>query len=142
MELDFSARLRQTLDQIQSGKRYDVTETEVTATSEAETISLTSVKWSDPRQEDFPADSKEWERLMALVEHTPELHSMLNTIRGVGANLVPGKTSYLLRPVIDPTGNKGWATEAEYNDMKKHLKSYQGTIEGALMQLHKRCAVR
>lgn len=132
--MDFSTRLRQTLDQING--------VNVTATNLPETISLASVKWSDPRATDLPDDSAEWCMLMELIGQHAELFNMLDSFRAGGTTLQRGKSKYILKPIIDPTGKTGWESEQDFKDMTKHLMPWVGTIDAAMMQLHKRCDPR
>jgi hypothetical protein len=136
--VDFSTRLRQTLDQINK-PLPSADEADVTATF-FDTISPASIKWSDPRP-DLADDADEWKQLMAMVDQA-ELHSMLDTLREIGTTLERQNTMYRLRPVIDPSGAKGFEDLEQFNAMRKHLMPYVGTLEGLMMQLHRRCGGR
>lgn len=132
--IDFGTRLRQTLNQINAKH--------VTATSVPATISPMSGIWSDPRSADLPDDTSEWCELMNLIAEHTELCEMLDTFRRAGTILVRGKAKYMLKPIIDETGRTGWESEQDYKDMTKHLMPWIGTIDAAMMQLHRRCGER
>jgi hypothetical protein len=125
------------LDQI--NRQQSVTDTNVTATNE-QTISPTSVKWSDPRP-DLTDDAEEWQLLMAMIEDR-ELHSMFDSLREVGTILERQQKMYRIRPMIDPIGKRGWESIEQFNEMKRHLMPFVGTVEALMMQLHRRCGTR
>ena len=125
--IDFGSRLKAVMDEIKP----------------KETISLASIKWSDPRKDDMPEDSECWIDLMELIDHHPELHANLAVIREGGARLIRGHKIYLIKPVYDETGRTGWSNEAEYMDARKGIIEYKPTLEAALLKLHhKRCSGR
>lgn len=132
--MDFSTRLRQTLDQING--------VNVTATNVPETIFPKAGTWSDPRATDLSDDSLEWCVLMELIAEHKELFNMLDSFREGGTTLQRGKSKYILKPIIDKTGKTGWESEQDFKEMTKHLMPWVGTIDAAMMQLHKRCDPR
>lgn len=135
---DFSSRLMEALKVIKKDRGYP-TDTDVTATS---TILPTSRKWSDPR-DDLNEDSHLWYELMALVDHNEELFNQLAYFRASGSILSRGKNSYIMKPLIDSTGNRGWPNEASYLEMRdKHLKNHAETLRAALLKMHWSCDPR
>ena len=91
-----------------------------------------------------PGDSLLWMELFQIscsMQH-PNLASMLAYIRNVGARLIPdSQFGFLIQPVIDPTGFRGWPSQADYDREKQCLvtpKNYTQVLIRALVELRKR----
>lgn len=91
----------------------------------------------DPRP-DLQEDHQLWCRLLelAMERHGEELAGILNGFRCGGTRLKKGKTSYLLRPDIDPNGKVAWESVAEYEQMKnKYLEPWRKEVVALLKEL-------
>lgn len=70
-----------------------------------------------------PEDSFLWMELFCLCSYN-EMASMLAYIRNVGARLVPhNQFGFMIQPIIDPTGFRGWKSLEHYNQEKQCLTS-------------------
>lgn len=71
--------------------------------------------FADPRPE-FHEDSALWRRLLvAAFRRDPDLGMALFLFRSMGSRLERTRSGWAVRPgQIDPTGRRGWMSEAEY----------------------------
>lgn len=88
----------------------------------------------DPRP-DLEEDSELWARLLHLAEKKKsELAGILHGFRCQGTRLKRGRTSYVLRPDIDPV--RAWPRQEEYEkERDKWLKPYTKEIAALLKSL-------
>ena len=92
------------------------------------------LKITDPRP-DLIEDSELWTRLLELAsERDKDLAGTLHGFRCQGTRLKRGRTSYVLRPDIDPV--RAWPSQAEYEkERDKWLKPYTKEIAVLLKSL-------
>ena len=90
----------------------------------------------DPRP-DIDNDYAIWVSLFAETDgKAPMLSDALFGLRCVGATLAKTESGYVLRPVIDETGNCGFADYAEYREQAdKWLKPWVGPLKKLLASL-------
>lgn len=86
------------------------------------------------------ADSELWLEFFRIVDKLyPEskLLEHLYAFRTAGANLKPGKKTYVIRPVIDPQGMVSiWYDIAKYEEFRdEFLKPYADQVRTALIKL-------
>ena len=87
--------------------------------------------YTDPRP-DLEADSILWTKLLIKAEKiNPNLAGTLHGFRCGGLRIKRGRTSYLLRPDLDPTGNLAtWKDQDEYDyDKLMHLFQYRAEVK-------------
>jgi hypothetical protein len=71
-------------------------------------------QYSDPRP-DLQEDSWFWLQMFAGAED-PMFEGILHGFRCMGARILMGRAGgYIIRPTIDPKGEKGWKSQEEYN---------------------------
>lgn len=129
MELDFSERLKQAIEEVNRKKE--------------ELSTIEEIKpWMDPRALDLSNDSIYWIDLMKLVSKYDELWSMLDTVRCAGAVLVRDHRTFRIKPIIDETGKRGWESMSEYDKAKEQLMKFQVTLTAALLELFKQHPIR
>jgi hypothetical protein len=91
-----------------------------------------------------PEDSFLWMELfqIACSMNYANMASMLAYLRNVGARLVPDdQFGFVVQPVIDITGFRGWKSQADYDREKKCLTEpvdYTQVLITALIELRKR----
>ncbi len=92
------------------------------------------LKITDPRP-DLIEDSELWTRLLELAsERDKDLAGTLHGFRCQGTRLKRGRTSYVLRPDIDPV--RAWPRQEEYEkERDKWLKPYTKEIAALLKSL-------
>jgi hypothetical protein len=92
--------------------------------------------YADPRP-DIDEDKLLWVTLFLEADRVNyKLSDALFGLRCVGARLEKTDTGYVLRPVIDPTGNCGFKDWAEYREQAdKWLKPFLGPLKGLLRDL-------
>lgn len=92
---------------------------------------------SDPRP-DLKEDSSLWLTLLGRVDHSGD-DSLLGTLLAVrceGATLEEKGKNYVIRPVIDPTGYKGWRSQKDYAAFRdKWMEPYRKKIADLLKTL-------
>lgn len=99
--------------------------------------------YEDPRP-DLAEDSHLWNELLRIAyqfhpmepEKSAEFCGVLNGMRCGGTRIRPGKSGWVLRPDIDPTGRVAWSSQAEYDEMKeKYLARWMEWLRFALKKL-------
>ncbi len=88
-----------------------------------------------------PEDSLLWMELFQITAswNHENLASMLAYLRNVGARLIPDERfGFVLQPVIDPTGFRGWPSQADYDREKQCLNKYTQVLIEALVELRRR----
>ncbi len=94
----------------------------------------------DPRMEDLAEDTLLWQELLAdAAELSDRYHDVLRGIRTKGTVLKQNsKGAFIIRPVIDPSGRRGWKSENEYKEWRdRWVKKYIPNILEALDRLSK-----
>lgn len=94
---------------------------------------------------DLQGDASKWAMLLRLAhENNEQFYGVLHGIRAGGTILKEAKTAsgikrWILHPIIDPSGNKGWASQDEYNEAReKFLMPYKQELSELLSQLYVR----
>jgi len=119
-----------------------------TTRSEPETIQIHTPPphWQDPRP-DLAEDHELWNELLKIAYHfhpmepekSAEFCAVLNGMRCGGTRIRPGKSGWVLRPDIDPTGRVAWNSQAEYDEMKeKYLARWMEWLRFALRRLNEK----
>ena len=92
--------------------------------------------YADPRP-DIDGDARLWVTLFLEADKVNyKLSDALFGLRCVGARLEKNDTGYVLRPVIDETGNCGFKDWVEYRDQAdKWLKPHLGQLKFLLANL-------
>ena len=88
-----------------------------------------------------PEDSLLWMELFHITAkwNLENLASMLAYIRNVGARLVTDEQfGYVIQPVIDNTGFRGWPSQADYDREKQCLAKHTPILIRALQELRRR----
>lgn len=85
---------------------------QTTNTPELEPISIPEIDLFDPRA-DLDQDSKLWNKLFNITKGS-DIQFILHGFRCLGTNLVPGKGTYKLQPIIK--GN--WMRQDYYETMR------------------------
>jgi len=102
--------------------------------------------YEDPRP-DLAEDSHLWKELLRIAyvfhplesEKSAEFCGVLNGMRCGGTRIRPGKSGWVLRPDIDPTGRKAWRSQADYDEMKeKYLTRWMEWLRFALRKLNEK----
>jgi len=88
----------------------------------------------------FEADHELWLELFQIIDklygEKSEVFSKLHAFRLVGTCLKKIKTMYVLRPIIDTTGNYAWQSVAMYEEFRnKHLVPLTEEIKTVLIEL-------
>mgnify|MGYP001175584185 CR=1 FL=1 len=95
----------------------------------------------DPRP-DLKEDSALWDALLRIAEtRNEQFAGVLNGFRCGGTRVRKGKSGWVLRPDIDPTGRAAWESQDEYDEFKERfLKPYieNGWLLWALRELAKK----
>jgi hypothetical protein len=92
----------------------------------------------DPRQ-DLSEDHHLWKCIL-LRSYTvnPYLTHVLHGLRCGGTRIQKGRTWYVLRPDIDPTGNLAWDSLESYEELRdRYLKPHLDELIDLLKQLTK-----
>jgi hypothetical protein len=90
----------------------------------------------DPRP-DLIEDSSLWIHFLSMAETNEDLFDTLRGFRCCGTRLIlansgPLVGAYVLRPEIDPTGDRAWMSADEYETAKKE---YLEPMEAELLKL-------
>ncbi|MCX7779623.1 MAG: hypothetical protein N2491_01755 [Negativicutes bacterium] len=89
-----------------------------------------------------PADSHLWLELFIIADTvTPnkQLFERLDYIRRVGANLVrDDQFGFVVKPIIDPQGFRGWMSQEQYDIEKQCLNDFTDVLIMCLRELRKR----
>ncbi|MCP1306435.1 hypothetical protein [Paenibacillus tyrfis] len=100
----------------------------------------------DPRP-DLTEDAHLWAHLLLMAldkdkeggrvyGEVDTLCGVLNSFRCAGTRLRAGKSIWVLKPDIDPTGRVAWESQAEYDDFKaRYLQQWGDVIPELLKQL-------
>ncbi|MBU2703898.1 hypothetical protein Ga0466249_005048 [Sporomusaceae bacterium BoRhaA] len=93
-------------------------------------------------QDQYPEltnDSRLWLELFMITDSPDHrLSDQLMIIRATGAILVPDQQwGYVIQPVIDSTGQKGWQSQQQYEQERQYLVPYTQTLITALMDLRR-----
>lgn len=94
---------------------------------------------------DIKWDSSKWATLLRLASERDEgLYGALNGIRTGGTTLKVGRTpdgkkKWVLKPIIDPTGNVAWSSLNEYEEARKnYLLPHMDDVIVLLKELEER----
>lgn len=84
-----------------------------------------------------PNDSWLWIELFIITDkHNRELAKQLEIIRATGAILIINpQYGFVIQPVIDSNGQKGWKNVEQYNAERKYLMPYSNMLIESLKQL-------
>lgn|GEM_PF-3436479 len=102
--------------------------------------------YEDPRP-DLAEDSHLWNELLRIAhtfhpldaEKSAEFCAVLNGMRCGGTRIRAGKSGWVLRPDINPTGRVAWSSQAEYDEMKeKYLARWLDWLRIALKRLNEK----
>lgn len=102
------------------------------------------MEWADFANEiikdpyEYPTnDSNLWlNLLMKAKQRDIYLFSILVYLRNIGASLVKNdKFGYVIKPIIDSGGQKGWLTQKQYDTEKRYLAPYTKTLTEILKTL-------
>ncbi|OPY59150.1 MAG: hypothetical protein A4E55_00367 [Pelotomaculum sp. PtaU1.Bin035] len=95
-----------------------------------------AIYYEDPRK-DLEEDSNLWCQMLAEADKvSDQLRKNLWDMRTWGTRIVRGKTQFVLRPDIDPTGAKAWPDREMYEEWRdKLLKPYAKQIGEILKNL-------
>ena len=93
--------------------------------------------YTDPGGNIDPDGSDQWLTLFTIADQmSHELYSVLMYLRGTGMRLVPSeKFGFIMQPIIDVEGKKGWSSKQEYDSEKKCLMPYRTEVTEALKKL-------
>jgi len=93
----------------------------------------------DPRP-DLKEDSHLWDKLLRLANDVDtNLAATLNGFRCMGTRIKKGRTGYVLRPDVDPSGDKAWETKEQYEEARdKWLRPHARKIAKLLQKLPKK----
>jgi len=93
--------------------------------------------YMDPGSDIDPDGSDLWLTLFTIADQmNHDLYSVLMYLRGTGLRLVPSeKFGFILQPIIDREGKKGWSSKDEYDREKKCLAPYRTKVTEALKKL-------
>lgn len=82
-------------------------------------------------------DSELWVNLLRKARGVDiNLYAILMFLRDVGATLVPDqKYNYVIKPIIDPDGVKGWLDKEQYENESHYLVPYKLTVIELLKEL-------
>lgn len=80
----------------------------------------------DPGEDLSPDDAHLWLWLLSQAEQvSPNMRGILWYLRGGGARLVPSpRYGFIIQPIIDETGERGWKSKDEYNREKTPLAAW------------------
>jgi hypothetical protein len=84
-----------------------------------------------------PNDSWLWLELFIITDKcNRELAKQLEIIRATGAIfIIDNHYGFIIQPVIDPAGQKGWKNIEQYNEERKYLMPYSNLLIESLKQL-------
>lgn len=84
-----------------------------------------------------PNDSWLWLEFFIITDKcNRELAKQLEIIRATGAIFViDNQYGFVIQPVIDPEGKKGWTCMEQYNAERKYLMPYSNILIESLKQL-------
>lgn len=91
---------------------------------------------TDPRP-DLAEDSELWAKLFDLAQkEAPYLATTLHGFRCMGTRIRRGRAGYVLRPDVDPTGDRAWENFKEYEEMRNRwLRPHAGKVAELLRRL-------
>jgi hypothetical protein len=94
----------------------------------------------EDRYPELTNDSRLWIELFMITDSpNHKLSDMMMYIRATGAILVPDQQwGYVIQPVIDSTGQKGWQSQQQYEQERKYLVPYGNALISALADLRRR----
>lgn len=103
-------------------------------------LSRPQVSTQDPGWDISPDDSRLWIKVLTMAKEIDvDLLARLLYLRGTGCRLIADtKTGLRIVPIIDPTGQAGWTSQAVYNSEKWCLNPYRQK----LMQLLKKLSIK
>jgi hypothetical protein len=92
------------------------------------------------RYPELTNDSRLWLELFMITDSPDhKLSDQLMIIRATGAILVPDQQwGYVIQPVIDSTGQKGWQSQQQYEQERKYLVPYGNALISALADVRRR----
>ena len=90
----------------------------------------------DPGAEISPGDTHLWLILLREAKSLDiELWSKLAYLRGAGCRLEQGTKGYVIRPIIDAEGKRGWTSVEEYDREKQCLEPYRQDVVRLLKEV-------
>jgi len=94
---------------------------------------------ADPRP-DLKEDSALWDRFLKFANMEDEnLAGTLHGFRCMGTRIKIGRNGYVLRPDVDPSGDKAWETKEQYEEARdKWLRPHARKIAKLLQKLPKK----
>lgn len=100
---------------------------------------MADIVFEDPGADISPEDSELWLTLFTWArEIDVDFYARLFYVRGGGARLVEHeKFGYIIQPIIDPEGKKGWPTREFYDQEKQCLNPFAGAVTTLLQNLRR-----